>query len=529
MNLTGDPWIPVVLATGKGRLVSLSEAFRSGEEIIDLAVPPPQRIALTRLLVCIAHAALDGPEDEDGWKSCSGRIGVVALDYLDKRADSFELFGDHAFLQVPNLEDKPTQPLDKLDCTSAVNGTALFDHCSSPGGRLRPPEWSALMLLTFQCFSPSGLIGVTRWHGEWTSKDRAKKDQDGSDSAPVLEGSPLHVILRGRNLLCTIHLNLLTKALVGRLPNTSWGRPVWEEMPQGPDDPVVSQLARSYLGRLVPISRAIKLKESEALITLANGVTYSKVGECRDPSATVVMRRSGAMEAPAYLRIDPSKHPWRDLSSVLALDVSPANGGALVLWHLRSLHPSDTVDLWAGGLSTDPHPGKSAKFLDAAEWVFHLPADLLGSTNLRAYEKGVDFANRGSARLRAAVVAYLEDLAVTEFKRNAGGAYKRSDLRSREHRARVFRKASASYWHFLDANHGVLINAAGDPTGDLAKNWYGFVHVGMHQAYQRACARQSPRQLRAYAKGVRELWLNKAGDMDPGKVHEMPLKGGRHG
>src|SRR5438034_7772326 len=56
MNLTTDSWIPIVCKDGQPGRVSLCEAFERGEEIRDLALRPHERIALMRLLICIAQA-----------------------------------------------------------------------------------------------------------------------------------------------------------------------------------------------------------------------------------------------------------------------------------------------------------------------------------------------------------------------------------------------------------------------------------------------------------------------------------------
>ena len=164
MNLTGDPWIPVVFADGRSQLASLVDAFGRGDEILDLVVTPPQRIALTRLLVCIAQAALDGPRDEGEWRTCRERIGPSAVDYLARWRDRFELYGEGAFLQVSNLVATDNATLDKLDFgLAAGNNAALSDHEAGPEGRQQSPAWTALMLLTFQCFSPGGTIGTSTW------------------------------------------------------------------------------------------------------------------------------------------------------------------------------------------------------------------------------------------------------------------------------------------------------------------------------------------------------------------------------
>ena len=113
MNLTTDAWIPIVWNDGQPGTVSLCEAFERGEEIRDLAVRPHERIALMRLLICIAQAALDGPADHDDWKACRPRIAPSALDYLNRWRHAFELFGNgQRFLQVANLR-KPANKADR--------------------------------------------------------------------------------------------------------------------------------------------------------------------------------------------------------------------------------------------------------------------------------------------------------------------------------------------------------------------------------------------------------------------------------
>jgi len=489
MNLTGDPWVPVVFATGENRLVSLTDAFRRGEEILDLVATPPQRIALTRLLVCIAQAALDGPEDEEDWRPCRGRIKPAALAYLGSHKDCFELYGDHAFLQVPNLAPTRNATLDKFDFgLAAGNNAVLFDHGATADGRAQSPAWSALMVLTYQCFSPGGMIGTSTWGANTTSKN--------SEHAPCLEGSMLHTIVRGASLLETIHMNLLTREMIAKAPELGWGRPVWEAMPDGAQDPQIAEITKTYLGRLVPVSRGIKLAEAHTQATLVNGCAYPKLPQ-REPAATVIRR--GKDQVLAYLGIDLARHPWRDLASVLAFSHTPAEGGAWVFHHLV---PGDGhVDLWAGGLAAN-----KGKVLDVAEWAFHLPLSLIGETELDKYKKGVKLTDAGSGKLWSAVTAYCEDLSLSEFRQ--------TDMRSRQQRNKVLAKATTSYWRKLDAKFGVLIETANELTAELAGEWYTIVRAAMDQAYERACPHETARQIRAYAKGAQRLRLRKPGQRE---------------
>src|ERR1017187_3269207 len=179
MNLTTDAWIPIVWNNGKPGTVSLREAFERSEEIRDLAVRPHERISLMRLLICIAQAALDGPNDQDDWKTCLPRIVPAALDYLNRWRHAFELFGNgQRFLQVANLKKPATKSnsddddegnsTSKLDLALATgNNTTLFDNSGGSERAFTSAEL-ALMLTTFQCFSPGGRIGVVLWNGKET-------------------------------------------------------------------------------------------------------------------------------------------------------------------------------------------------------------------------------------------------------------------------------------------------------------------------------------------------------------------------
>ncbi len=485
MNLSGDPWIPVALPDGRADLVGLEDAFRHGREIRDLLVEPPQRVALMRLLICITQAALDGPEDEEDWCGCADRIVPASLAYLERYRDKFELFGRGAFLQPDNLERTDNALLDKLDFgLAAGNNPVLFDHAAAAEGRPQRPAWMALMMLTYQCFSPGGLIGSSNWDGAPTGRS--------SEHAPCVEGSALHLLLRGSDLQQTVHLNLVTKEQVLTLPEPSWGRPVWEAFPRSPTDTSARELASSYLGRLVPLSRAIKLQSESRQLTLANGLTYGKLPAVRDPSLTVIVRKQGAKEALVYLGIDLEKHPWRELGSVLTLKAGELTGGPLALQHVRN---SDvrTIDIWTGGLATN-----RAKILDSAEWTFALPIDLVGDTALNQYRKGVELADRGARSLFAAGSAYCDDMKIS----NAGGSRQKSNW---------IRRTQADYWRRLNQQYGELVRIACDEEADL-QPWRRTLLSCMHQAYSITCPHETPRQLKAFALGRSRLRLAKDTD-----------------
>jgi len=427
---------------------------------------------------------LDGPETEAQWDECRKSLGEAGCTYLERHKECFELYGNDTspgFMQVPNLEKSPNATLDKLDFgLAAGSNVTLFDHGASPDGREHSPGWCALMLLTSQCFSPGGTIGTTRWRGRWTTQTGKKPKGPGtSEHAPALEGGALHVIVRRENLLDTIHQNLLTKELVARIPR---GRPVWERMPEGADDAGCQEIVSSYLGRLVPLSRAIKLEPGSRSFTLVDGLSYPKLPESREPWAPVQRRKNNDF---AYTRIDLSRHPWRELGSVLMYSSSMKEGGPLTLIHLRErAENTEEIDLWTGGLSVD-----KAKVRDYGEWVFRLPVSLMGSTEIAKYQDGVELAMKGEWSLKKqGVYTYWKDLMVD----------KPSDLES---------KAASIYWAELDRNYRVLIDAANNPQKSIYDDWRKTIYRSMHYAYNLSCPHDTPRQIRAFARGQRSMRL----------------------
>src|SRR5208282_2347265 len=104
MNVAFEPWIPVVTITGDRQLVSISEVFADGVQYADLSVRPHERVSLMRLFLCVAHAALDGPKNYDEWRTVPRKLPEVALEYLIKWKNSFELFhSEKPWLQVAGL------------------------------------------------------------------------------------------------------------------------------------------------------------------------------------------------------------------------------------------------------------------------------------------------------------------------------------------------------------------------------------------------------------------------------------------
>jgi len=483
VNLIGDRWVPVVWENGKSDFVSLEQLYREAENIRDLCVNPPQRIALMRLFLCITQAALNGPANEEDWKSCRSRIIPESLDYLKHRVDKFDLYGKWPFLQVAELKHTWNAVVDKLDFgLAAGNNATLFDHAASDAGRGQEAAWRALMLLTYQCFSPGGKIGRTEWSGHMSLPTKGT-----SEHAPCLENSPIHTLIRGKSILETIQLNLLTKTQIAHLPNSAWGVPHWDHFPASQTDDAVAELTHSYLGRLVPLSRGILTERDNERMTLVNGLAYPKLPEGREPMLSVVVRGKGEKEHLGYINLNLTRHVWRELGSILSLKYATLAGGPLALQNLIHADSVTVADIWTGGLVAD-----KGKILDTAEWSFSIPVSMLGEGPIEKYGAGVSLANQGEFAVRNATKEYAAIMKVESVGH--------------------VRRGTVQYWGILDSHYQDLVGIASDDTQNFS-DWRKTITVAMSSAYDKACPHETARQIQAFAQARRLLEIReKTGD-----------------
>jgi CRISPR system Cascade subunit CasA len=484
MNLTHDPWIPVIAGDGRQHSVSLQELFESAHEIRDLSVKPHEKIAVLRLLICITQAALDGPEDFDGWESCRSAIQPKVKLYLHQWRESFELMGEgNRFLQLPGLrtanEDADQSPATKLDLALASgNNATLFDN-SAGEARSVQPDRLALTLLSFQCFSPGGRIGVAKWNGIDTV------GKGSASHAPATPSGMLHSFLLGGSLLDTIYLNLLSKEDASNLGPNGWGKPIWELPVKSIDHrEAIGNATKSYLGRLVPLSRAIRVHPDGKQIVLANGLEYPLAPIFREPAATWIARDDG----PTVLGVSIGRSLWRQLLSITVKRRSSSDiiSGPLAL---RNLGDNESCTLWIGALATD-----KAKIEDVVEAAYDIPAGMFRDSGRKLYEEGVGLSVRWQEAVSKSVKAYAGTLKLEPVPYD----------RARQH-----------FWTSIEQHVPVLLKLTEAPetAGDLVVSvWGGRCKEAARSAYEFACPHQTPRQIQAYAIGLQQLFLPKPKD-----------------
>lgn len=515
MNLVTDPWIPVLHRNGERRLASLQQVFAKGNDYADLSVRPHERIALMRLLIAVAQAALDGPKDIGEWDSALNRLPDAAGRYLQQWKDSFELFhAEHPFLQITNLtkprkkekddDDEAVTLVSKLDFALATgNNTTLFDHgANSFKSRSFLMSSLPLMLLTFQCFSPGGRIAWLDWNGKPRPIPVGKRENSKNSSmhAPCIPGSMLHAFIRRSSVLETVHANLLTKEDARwHWDNNDWGKAIWELMPASWDDvPAVQNAMQTYLGRLVPMPRFIQLRRDGVGMLLGNGFDYPAYNWNQtpsEPSATVVLSNDG--ESRVILGAG-EKAPWRELAALVVRRKKNDLGGPLTL---RNISENESFDIWVGAFLTS-----KASIEDTVESVLHVPAPMQNELGRGAYDSEVKHAEFVAKRLGWAVETWREseDGGWTGRVKSAGPG---------KNALRAMLKASAMrhFWTSVEKLRPLLlahvdaIGTSAEAVEQTKSAWRKSVWRAAFDAYRLSCAQDTPRQIRAYALGMSRL------------------------
>lgn len=467
-NLIRHPWIPVRWLDGRHSLVGLDELFRNAARIADLDAAPHERISLMRLLVCITQAALGAPADSTGWEDFGSDLETSVSGYLASTEvfPHFQLFGDGPrFLQCPAAPADKSYPACQVSFTMAAgNSPTLFDHFGEAPRRMSP-AFLARLLLCYQNF----FVG-------------------GSMAAKVKGNGPglkmLHTFLLGGHLKQTILANCLDAGLA-----PDFGKPYWEI---GSPDQIQGESAKrateSYLGRLVPLSCRLDVignSHDGFTIRIDQGLEYPEYPAALEPSATVVPWK----EECRLLRADTGRGIWRDLHCLAVLrraDSQLQAAPRILQSHIFEQEDGD-VSLWVGELIK----AKDAKILDAIEDRFTVPHRLFTELGRAVYTAGVKHADVQSTGVFAAVKAY-------------GDAMKNGSP--------PVEAAQRHFWNSLDLQRQLLLDLVREPARLGSKNfgegddpWSIAVRRAALAAYDHACPRATPRQIQAYAVGLRRL------------------------
>ncbi|WP_307623983.1 type I-E CRISPR-associated protein Cse1/CasA [Streptomyces sp. V3I7] len=320
-DLTSRPWIGVLAADGTCVEVSLRDVFtRAGRIRRVVGDIPTQEFALLRLLLAVAHDALDGPRDVEDWdelwadEDCFAPIET----YLDQHRDRFDLLHPATpFFQTAGLRTEKDEifPLARI-VADVPNGEPFFTARMPGVERLTYAE-AARWVVHAHAYDTSGIkTGVA-------GDDRVKGGKVyplGTGWAGGLGG----VFAEGDTLRETLLLNLVATDTqeMDFLPDD---RPAWRREPSGPGG--AERPATGPRDLYTWQSRRVRLHhDGDAVhgVVLGYGDPLaSRNTHQREPMTA--WRRSTAQEkklrrSPVYLPREhtPSCSAWRGLASLVA-------------------------------------------------------------------------------------------------------------------------------------------------------------------------------------------------------------------
>jgi CRISPR system Cascade subunit CasA len=375
-NLIDEKWIPVA---NQG-LVSLTDIF-SKKEFTALGGTPTQKISLMKLLLAIVQSAYT-PKDDDDWKLLGAEdMANKALEYLFEKKDCFWLYGVRPFLQMPAISNAAKQSYGAVLSGVATGNTTVL--LQSQIEKNLTDSDKALLLVEIGGFALGGkktdnsVVLSQSYAGKSNEKG---KPSTGKPGPSVGFMGFLHNFLIGTTILETLWINMFTEKVIISSPHFTLGTGVapWENMPFGEDCERARELKKTYLGRLVPLSRFVLLAEDGLHYT--EGISYPGYAEGAFDLSTGVDFSSTKTRA---LWVNTERRPWRQLTSLLSFYANEKKG-SFDCYQLRFCLPKaknvfKTIGIWSGGISVSSNAGEQyasgsndfleSEFLLQSKWI----------------------------------------------------------------------------------------------------------------------------------------------------------------
>ncbi|MGW5609441.1 type I-E CRISPR-associated protein Cse1/CasA [Streptomyces sp. NPDC003753] len=208
--------------------LSLRQVFAQAGRIRRLAGElPTQDFALTRLLLAIAHDALDGPADVEAWAELWEDDDPFAAvpGYLEEHRDRFDLLHPHApFFQTPGLRTSGDEVFSLNRIVADVPNGSPFFTARFPGATRIGFADAARWVVHAQAYDTSGIkSGVVG--------DPRAKNGKAYPQGVAWVGNLGGVLAEGPTLRETLLLNLVA---ADHLPDQAGDVPAWRRPPAGP-------------------------------------------------------------------------------------------------------------------------------------------------------------------------------------------------------------------------------------------------------------------------------------------------------
>ncbi|MFH9862345.1 type I-E CRISPR-associated protein Cse1/CasA [Streptomyces sp. NPDC017202] len=329
-DLTDQPWIGVLRRDGTQAELSLREVFAQADDVRRIVGDlPTQEFALLRLLLAVAHDALDGPDDIEQWgelwadPECFAGVGA----YLDTHRQRFDLLHPVTpFFQTAGLRTAKDEVFSLARIVADVpNGEPFFTARMPTVERLSFAE-AARWVVHAHAYDTSGIKSGA------VGDDRVKGGRVyplGTGWAGALGG----VFAEGDTLRKTLLLNLVA-ADTDALEWMPGDRPAWrrEPCPPGGAERSPTGVRDLYTWQ----TRRLRLHHDEEGVTgvvLGYGDPLAPRNMHRHEPMTA-WRRSLAQEkklrrSPVYLprEHDPARSAWRGVASLVADRSESVQGG----------------------------------------------------------------------------------------------------------------------------------------------------------------------------------------------------------
>lgn len=261
-----------------------------------------------------------------------------------------------------------------------------------------------------------------------------------------------------------------------------FGVPVWEKMPQSMEDTESQKNAtRTYLGRLVPLSRCIRINEDRSKIIMGkcfefpvydkneNVVWYEQSTRRITTKKGIKTLISGSVE----------RAVWRSLPALLA---ASKDGEGCDLYGNEGL--PERFGIWIGTLVLD-----KAKILDEIESQFLcFKKDCFGfQSYAEQLADALETATKWESLLDYKIYIYCECAGCGDIS-----AYKKG-------------KAKEIYWSKLSNRQDLFLQTAQEVNATLSQKskgeWEYLVRRSCREAYDTVCPHETEQRLEAWVKG----------------------------
>ncbi|MFF3285904.1 type I-E CRISPR-associated protein Cse1/CasA [Streptomyces sp. NPDC003023] len=328
-DLTTRPWIPVLRRDGSQDELSLREVFAQAAGLRRIVGDlPTQEFALVRLLLAVAHDALEGPRDIEAWSDLwsDERCFEPVEAYLDAHRGRFDLLDAHApFLQTAGLRTANDDVFSLNRIVADVpNGEPFFTARMPTVDRLTFAE-AARWVVHTHAYDTSGI--KTGVEGDERVKG-GKVYPLGVGWAGNLGG----VFVEGADLRQTLLLNLVA-ADTGGLEFGDGDAPAWRREPCGPGgaERAPTGVRDLYTWQTRRLRLHFDADGVHGIVLGYGDPLTARNRHNREPMTA--WRRSPAQEkklreAVVYLprEHDPERSAWRGIGSLIANEAGNTQG-----------------------------------------------------------------------------------------------------------------------------------------------------------------------------------------------------------